>query len=501
MAAETYHWSSTILPFLLPLADLAIRLGLSIRVIMRQRQYGVTLAWLIVILLLPFIGAIVYLFLGENRIGETRASRTRKSLEHYHNWLASLRKKTAVNWFELNPALEPIHRQAEALIGIPTLDGNSMELIEEPKKIMHAIIKDIDAATSTCHLQFYLWHEGGTADEVIAALIRAKNRGVTCRILVDAIGSKAFLKGTKVKELRAAGIKVLEALPAGFLKAIFVRIDIRNHRKIVVIDGKIAYTGSQNMVDPAFFKQESGVGQWVDIMVRIQGPVVEAIAGTFISDWFLETDAETVNSRSLEEDIEHVRTVADILPQPFSGTIPVQLVPSGPDFTPEAIHNLLLTSIYAAQKSITLTTPYFVPDDSLLTALQSASQRGVDVRIIVPKINDSKLVHYASRARYETLASSGVSIKLFSGGLLHSKTITVDDEFALFGSVNLDMRSFWLNFEATLFIYSASFTTELRQVQMRYESQAQPLDLQLMARRSFIEKLFENTALLIGPLL
>lgn len=301
--------------------------------------------------------------------------------------------------------------------------------------------------------------------------------------------------------MRAAGIKVLEALPAGFFKAIFVRIDIRNHRKIVVIDGKIAYTGSQNMVDPRFFKQDSGVGQWVDIMVRIQGPVVEPIAGTFISDWFLETDSDKVSSRSLDEDIEHIRSIADIRPQPFSGDIAVQLVPSGPDFTPEAIHNLLLTTIYAAQKNITLTTPYFVPDESLLTALQSAAQRGVDVRIIVPEINDSRLVHYASRARYESLASRGVTIQLFTGGLLHSKTITVDDEFALFGSVNLDMRSFWLNFEATLFIYSRAFTTELRQVQKRYESQAQPLDLQVMARRSYVEKFFENSALLIGPLL
>ena len=501
MAAETYHWSSTILPTLLLLTDLAIRLGLSIRIIMRQRQYGVTLAWLIVILLFPFFGALIYLFLGENRIGESRASRARSSLEHYHNWLATLRNTAQVKWSRLNPALKPIHRQADSLIGIPTLDGNHLELIEEPKKIMDAIIRDIDAAKSTCHLQFYIWHEGGSVDEVIAALIRATGRGVTCRVLVDAIGSKVFLKGEKVKELREAGVKVLASLPAGFFKALFVRIDIRNHRKIVVIDGRIAYTGSQNMVDPAFFKQDAGVGQWVDIMVRIHGPVVEAMAGTFISDWFLEMDAERVRSRSLEEDIEHVRSIADIHPQPLSGDTPVQLVPSGPDFTPEAIHNLLLTTIYAAQKNITLTTPYFVPDESLLIALQSAAQRGVDVRIIVPETSDSKLVHFASRARYEALITNGISVKLFTGGLLHSKTITVDDEFALFGSVNLDMRSFWLNFEATLLIYNRSFTRKLRQVQRRYESQSHTLDLQIMAKRSFAEKLCENSALIIGPLL
>ncbi len=501
MEVETYHWSYHLFSIFIPLADLTIRFGLSIRVIMRKRQYGVSLAWLIVILLFPFVGAIIYLFLGENRISETRAKRARENLGHYHQWLVSLRRYGPVNWSALNPALKSIHRQADTLIGIPALDGNSLELIEESGKIMRAIIKDIDAALSTCHLQFYIWQEGGTADEVADALIRAKSRGVSCRILLDAIGSKEFFYGQKIKELRDAGIKIIEALPAGFFKALFARIDIRNHRKIVVIDGKTAYTGSQNMVDPAFFKQGSGLGQWVDIMVRIQGPVVESLAGTFISDWFLETDKENPGFRSLEQDIEHVRTIADIAPQPSVGDIPIQLVPSGPDFTPEAIHSLLLTTIYAAQKNITLTTPYFVPDQSLLTALQSAAQRGVDVRIILPEKNDSRLVHYASRARFENLAASGVSIKLFHGGLLHSKTITVDDEFALFGSVNLDMRSFWLNFEATLFIYNKRFTTELRGVQNRYEQKARSLDLQTMQKRSVVEKFFENSALLIGPLL
>ena len=293
----------------------------------------------------------------------------------------------------------------------------------------------------------------------------------------------------------------MEELPAGFIKALFVRVDIRNHRKIVVIDGRIAYTGSQNMVDPNFFKQDAGLGQWVDIMVRIQGPVVESIAGTFISDWFLETDPKSVRALSLSNDARHIRDMADIHHQPIAGDVAVQLVPSGPGFVPETIHNLLLTTIYASRKNITFTTPYFVPDESILTALQSAAQRGVDVRIIVPEKNDSKLVHYASQARYEHLLNKGVTIKLFRGGLLHSKTITVDDEFALFGSVNLDMRSLWLNFEATLFIYNQDFTMELRQVQADYESKSITLTLQDLARRSAMERFFENTSLIIGPLL
>jgi len=501
MTTEAIHWSIHIPGIIIPLADLFIRVIFSIRVIMRKRQYGVTLAWLVVILLLPFLGVIIYLLFGENRIGDTRAKRAKAALNHYHKWIESLQKIAAPNWAELNPELSPIHHQADKLIGIPTMAGNHLELIEEPEKIMRAIIKDIDRAKSTCHLQFYIWHEGGTADEVVSAVIRAAERGVTCRILIDSIGSKTFLKGEKIKELLTAGVKIEEELPAGFFKALFVRIDIRNHRKIVVIDGKIAYTGSQNMVDPDFFKQDSGVGHWVDIMVRIQGPVVEALAGTFISDWFLETDNKKVLFRSLENNIRHIRSIADIHHQPVAGDVPVQLVPSGPGFVPEAIHSLLLTTIYSSRKNITLTTPYFVPDDSILTALHSAAQRGVNVTIIVPEKNDSKLVHFASQARYEDLLKNGVSIKLFRGGLLHAKTITIDDEFSLFGSVNLDMRSFWLNFETTLFIYNRSFTSELRKVQASYEEQSRTLDLQDLADRSSIEKFLENSALIIGPLL
>jgi len=159
---------------------------------MRKRQYGVTLAWLVVILLLPFMGAIIYLFFGENRIGETRAKRAKESLNHYRKWLESLPTIAPVDWSRLNPELIPIHHQADRLIGIPAMDGNHLELIEEPEQIMRAIIKDIDAAQSTCHLQFYIWSEGGTADEVVAAVIRAANRNVTCRILIDSIGSKDF---------------------------------------------------------------------------------------------------------------------------------------------------------------------------------------------------------------------------------------------------------------------------------------------------------------------
>lgn len=501
MAAEQIHWSYTLLSTVLLLADLALRIGLSIRVIMRKRPYPITLAWLVVILLVPFAGGFVYLLFGENRLSDKRTARVLISHLHYQHWLQTLRDRAPVGWQDINPECGPLHRQAETVAGIPAMAGNHLDLIDNPDDIIRAIIRDIDNARSTCHLQFYIWQPGGMVDEVMVALLRATQRGVSCRLLVDAIGSREFLRSQEAREMKKAGIRIQESLPASIFTTLFARIDIRNHRKMVVIDGSIAYTGSQNMVDPRIFKQDAGVGRWIDLMVRIRGPVVESMAGTFINDWFLDADIRHFRPKSVREDIDEVRRIADIQPSPPVGSIAVQLVPSGPGMSQDAIHSLLLTTIYAARKELVLTTPYFIPDEPLLAALKAAAQRGVDVRIIIPARNDSLLVDYASRARFEELVAAGVNILLFTGGLLHSKTITVDRDFALLGSVNLDMRSFWLNFEATLCIYNKGFTGELRKLQQRYEEHSQPIDIAILSQRSRIERFKENLALLIGPLL
>ena len=501
MTAEQSHWIFNIVPSIIFIADLAIRIGLSVRVIMKKRSHGTTFAWLIVILLFPFFGAFVYLLVGENRISDKRAARVLSSQTHYQYWLNTLKTRAPVNWTMLGETSLPLHRQAENLIGIPALAGNNLQLIEKPDDILDAIINDINQARSTCHLQFYIWHEGGKVAEVEQALMNAVDRGITVRILVDSIGSRDFLKGKRINVLRTAGITIREALPAGLFKALLERIDIRCHRKIVIIDGEIAYTGSQNMVDPRFFKQNHGVGEWIDIMVRITGPVVESLAVTFISDWYLESNEYELPFDNIDGDIDQLRHQTDIHPLAQTGDIPIQLVPSGPGISSEAIHDLLLTTIYTAREELILTTPYFVPDNSLLTALKSAAQRGVTVTLILPEKNDSRLVQYASRAHYMELAEAGVKIMLFHGGLLHSKTITIDRKLSLFGSVNLDMRSFWLNFEATLFIYDHAFTDKIREAQQQYLAESNLLNLKKLAKRPVIRRFQENVALLLGPLL
>jgi cardiolipin synthase len=473
------------------LADLALRVGLSVRVIMRRLPVGVSLAWLAIILIFPFAGVILYLLLGEYRLGPRRARRAAA----YQKGLTLPAQPREGPWFDLDtldPGSAALARLAEAVLGAPVLPGNRLELLENAAAAFPALVADIDRAQHTCHLEFYIWEPGGVADDLAAALTRAVKRGVQCRVLVDALGSKTFLKSSLARDLRQSGIQVAAALPAGFLRLLFRRPDLRMHRKIAVMDGEVAFTGSLNLADPRFFKQKAGVGQWVDALVRVRGPAVAALADTFREDWALET-GETIDPG--------VAPSGDGQNPPNSGQTPVQVLPTGPDARVEAIEQVVLMALYAATREVVLTTPYFVPSESLLTALLSAAARGVQVTLIVPAKVDSRLVHFASRAFQKDLLAAGVRVALFQGGLLHTKSITVDDRLSLFGSLNLDPRSFRLDFEITLAAYGADFTAALRRLQEHYLHQSTMLDFAILQARTSVERFAEDSARLIGPVL
>lgn len=485
--ADNISW----LTVLVLIADWLIRIGLSIRVIMRRTGVGESLSWLIVILIVPFAGAVIYLIVGENRLGSRRAQRTRQLYIAHAGWRSSVRGR--FNHADHIPTqCLPIHRQAQRMVEVPALPGNQLELLTDSHTALRSLINDIDAATQRCHLEFYIWSDGGEVDEVADALIRAAERGVECRVLVDALGSKAFLRGSeKIEPLRTAGVCVVESLPAGLFRALFRRLDLRNHRKLAVIDGRVAYTGSLNMIDPSVFKSDAGVGAWIDAMVRVEGPAVEALATVFLEDWQLETD----------EEIERLAYTDSVAEKPQAAGAAVQVVPSGPTLNPENIHRLLIAAIYSAQKQITLTTPYFVPDESLLIALTSAAARGVDTLVILPAQNDSALVRHASNAYLGELLAAGVKVAKFREGLLHTKSVTVDDHLTAFGTVNLDMRSFHLNFELTLLVYDRDFTRRVTSLQQSYLMNCNMATLEAWQQRSFRIQMLDNTARLLGPLL
>jgi len=446
---------------------------------------------LILVIVFPYGGAVLYLLMGERTLGRGRARRAEALLAPMQKWLADLASAQPREAQDDPLGWQKLRRYVEGSVGVPALSGNKLELIEGAEGILAAIIEEIERARQTCDMEFYIWYPGGSADDVARALIRAEKRGVRCRVLLDSVGSSAFLRSKLAREMRESGVEVVEALPVSLLRSLFVRVDLRLHRKIVVIDGKVAFTGSLNMVDPRFFKQGAGVGEWVDAMVRVTGPAVKLLELVFVWDWLIET-GETLEGL--------IPASGADLPQ-ATGRAVAQVLPSGPGYEGDAIYQLLLSAIYASRFELIMTTPYFVPDEPMIGALQAAARRGVSVTLIVPERVDSVMVRYASRAYNDDLLSAGVRILRFRGGLLHTKSVVIDGETTLFGTVNLDIRSLRLNFEVTMIAYDNNFGSAVRDLQLRYAAQSEPIDLQRWRQRRRFTRLLENTAQLMSPLL
>jgi cardiolipin synthase A/B len=396
-----------------------------------------------------------------------------------------------VDWTSQPLAAEALARMCQQTTGMPVTTGNRLDLVENSADALQDLVRAINEARSTCHLEFYIWTAGGLADKVAEALMAAAARGVICRMLLDDVGSRRFLRSDWVPRLREAGVAVEAALRARLWRLIFVRFDLRLHRKLAIIDGRVAYTGSMNLVDARLFKRSAGVGQWVDAVVRVEGPAVEPLGVTFLGDWALES----------EENIDRLKHSGDVRPQPPLASATVQVLASGPSDSRDAIERILIAFIYSAQQRLVLTTPYFVPDEALMEALVSAAQRGVKVTLILPSRVDSRLARLASRAIQGDLVQAGVEVLLFRAGLLHTKSVCVDGQYCLFGSLNLDPRSLHLNFELTLAIYDRDFTQRLEALQRTYADKSRALDLNEWQNRGMGVRLLENVARLLGPLL
>ncbi|MFD2180516.1 cardiolipin synthase [Veronia pacifica] len=464
--------------------------SVTIRVVFKRRAPGVTIAWLMVIYILPILGVFLYLLVGELHLGKKRAERARSMYSSFESWLISLRSCSAHTPQLLSHHSRHVNDLCFHRMGIPALVGNKLELKHNPFDILSAIEKDIAAAKTSINMVFYIWSPGGDADRVAQAVCDAASRGVAVKLMLDSAGSKEFFRSPWPSEMRKAGVELIEALSVSPLRMFLRRLDIRQHRKIAVIDNKIAYTGSMNMVDPRFFKQNVGIGQWVDIMVRLTGPAVPVVNSIFSWDWEVETGIRDLPA--LPE--------CDI-PSSSDEVHAIQVIPSGPGMPDGVIHQVLMLAIHQAHRSITITTPYLVPSESLLTALRTTAERGVEVNLIIPAKNDSIMVDWASRSFFTELMYSGVNIYRFDGGLLHTKSVVIDDEFCFIGTVNLDMRSLWLNFELTLAVDDPEFCCQLVSLQKQYIEQSEILDFESWQKRSMINKPIEQFFYMFAPLL
>jgi cardiolipin synthase len=269
-----------------------LAVAVALRIFSRRSSRGTALAWLLLVILVPAVGALGYLLIGERRLGRTWMRRAIKLQPQIIRWARAIPTSDVVAPGTLSSSAESISRLAAGLAGLPLMAGHRLRLLVDSESIMRTLIADIHTARHSVHLEFYIWHPGGFVDDLVTALVEAAGRGVACRALMDSLGSRAFFRSESVARLRTAGVEVIEILPVNALRALFVRLDLRDHRKIAVIDRGVAYTGSMNIADPRFFKQDAGVGEWVDAMVRIEGPAAWALEAVSLSLTALQTGGD-----------------------------------------------------------------------------------------------------------------------------------------------------------------------------------------------------------------
>lgn len=472
-----------------PIAHAIIVILFGFRLISVRRPVGVVLAWFLIVVLFPVIGISLYILIGERPVGRKLTRKIIRMDKEYAAITEKMRTRYSADRQQLPEEGRALSLLAEAKNGSPVVAGNKIELHTNSLKILQNFIDEINQAKSTLHLEFYIWALGGDADRVGEALIAAAKRGVACKVLLDSLGSKHWFKSNWPNRFRNAGIQVTEALPIQIGRFQFRRADLRLHRKIFVIDNQVVWTGSMNMVDPRTFKQDSGVGEWVDAMVRIEGPVASQFELTFSFDWSVDNPKVT-----------HFNDVAPA-PPPIEGRALAQEFSSGPVYRDDILYQVLLSAIMDAREELTITTPYFGPDDGLIQALMAAASRGVKTTLIVPKLNDSTLVAWSSRSYYSDLMDAGVNIAEFHGGLLHTKSLLIDKRVAIFGSVNFDQRSLRLNFEISLIVYNDEFCKKLENLINSYLTQSDLVDPKAWSRRPRWRVLLENAAHLTSPLL
>ncbi|MBU3606367.1 cardiolipin synthase [Polynucleobacter sp. MWH-Creno-3A4] len=454
-----------------------------------RRPVGVAFAWIFIVVTFPVLGISLYILIGDRPVGRSLTRKIKRMNHEYAQITEEMRQAYAGDREQLPPESRAISLLAESKNGTPVVAGNLLELHTDSLKILQCFIDEINQAQKSLYLEFYIWALGGDADLVGEALIAAAKRGVVCKVLLDSLGSKDWFKSKWPARFRNAGIQVTEAMPIQVGRFQFRRADLRLHRKIFVVDGAIVWTGSMNMVDPRTFKQDSGVGKWVDAMVRVEGPIASQFELTFSFDWSVDNPKVThFNDRNPPA-------------TPIAGAATAQQLASGPVYRDDILYQVMLSAIIDAREELVITTPYFGPDDGLLQAMMASARRGVKVTLIVPKLNDSTLVAWSSKSYYADLMDSGVRIAEFHGGLLHTKSLLVDKKGAIFGSVNFDQRSLRLNFEISLMVYNVDFCTKLEKLIESYLAQSDYVDPIQWAKRPRWMHYLENAAHLSSPLL
>jgi len=449
--------------------EVVLRL-VALGVIPGGRKPSTGMAWLLLILVEPIIGFLVFSLFGRTRLERRRVARQREGIEAIRSRVRDL--DLTYDPQTISPSLRTIAAMNSHLGALPMTGGNEVELWPDYRGVIEEMAREVDRARSFVHVEFYITAWDEVTDPLFQALVRATGRGVTVRLLLDHLGSRGIPGWRDLRRrLDATDIHWRPMLPLQPLRGRFRRPDLRNHRKLLVVDGSVGFTGSLNMVEPGYNKPANHrLGrEWVELMTRLEGPVVGALNAVFAVDWHVETGERV--------DLVPVHGAPDRRPEEVF-EVPCQVVPSGPGIVAENNLRMFTSLIYGATHRLSLTSPYFVPDESLLYAVTTAAQRGVEVELFVSEVSDQFMVGHAQASYYRALLEAGVRIWLYPApAILHAKHFTVDDDVAVIGSSNMDMRSFGLNYEVSLMMPHREVVAKMRRVEDAYRAVSRELTL------------------------
>jgi cardiolipin synthase len=466
----------------------------SLFVVPRNRRPGAATAWLMLIFLVPYVGLVLYWLIGSPKLSRARRALQRGMDARIAAGVVAVQhdEELALAFVpQVLPRHEPIVRLTRRLGGMPACVGNAVELLPDYDGAIRRMTEAVRDARSFVHVEFYILAMDATTEPFLAALEDAVRRGVTVRLLADHVGSRKFPgRAALAARLTRSGIDWRWTLPVRPFSNHWNRPDLRNHRKILVVDGVVGFTGSMNMIDKSYLLPRNlRLGLWyVDLHARVIGPLVAELDAAFLTDWYSETGQ-----------------LLGVPQLPSAGNAPggslCQILPSGSGYDDDNNLKVFVALIHAARERLVITSPYFVPDDSLMTAITSAALRGVEVTLYSSAIADQYLVYHAQRSYYEQLLVAGVHIRLVRPpALLHAKHITIDDDIAVVGSSNLDMRSLTLNLEITLLAYDPAVVAALRDVEAEYQLRSDPVERTAWRARPLGSRLFENVARLTAAL-
>jgi len=461
-----------------------------VRILLRpHRDPASRIAWIVVVLSLPAVGILAYLLLGETNIGRSRIKRMSKVISLLPDVTDAPGANAANLQANVPPRNEHLFQVGQSINGFKPVGGNQARLMKDSNTAIDSMVADIDAAENHVHLLFYIWLPDNNGLKIVEALKRASARGVTCRAMADDLGSRVMIKSEHWQAMRNAGVHLARALPIGnpLMRPFKGRIDLRNHRKILIIDNWITYCGSQNCADPEFLVKAK-YAPWVDVMMRFEGPVARQNQYLFAGDW-----------------IGHVNEdISSLLQEPIPLTQPgfsAQVIGTGPTVRYSAMPETFVSLMYSARQELVISTPYYVPNDPMLAALCACASRGVATTIIFPARNDSWIVGAASRSYYDDLLVAGVQIFEYTSGLLHAKTLTIDGETTLVGSANMDRRSFDLNYENNILFFDKTLTADMHKRQESYIAKANPVTMEMVNSWSWYQRLWNNAIAMVGPVL